>query len=346
LTSGRLCEKGWVGHSIGTFRTCAKHPPPSPVYGLFGGNHAPSPAGFAHIETIAERSSLHDWEISPHRHERGIQVLIVSAGHAEVTLDGARFALVPPAYVVLPAGSVHGFRFSPGTHGHVLTLSLDFAGRARGADDPLRHLLTKGGHGTMGDNAARRVELLAGEMNALAQEWHDGHLFLALAEALARSLPDPELGAQSADDAASRNSAIWSRCICANIAGWILRQQHRLYPRTLGRLCHARLGNSPLEVIHRRLGVEAQRLLRYTNASVTQIAQELGFADPSYFRAFTCASWVSGLRRSATTPPEAHRLLDQHQGVERHNALTHRVQDHRVEVHFRNPRFGRKTALI
>lgn len=264
-----------------------KTSPAIPVYGLFGESHAPSPAGFAHIETIAERSSLHDWEISPHRHERGIQVLIVSAGHAEVTLDGARFALVPPAYVVLPAGSVHGFRFSPGTHGHVLTLSLDFAGRARGADDPLRHLLTKGGHGTMGDNAARRVELLAGEMNALAQEWHDGHLFLALAEALARSLPDPELGAQSADD---RRLAQFRHLVEVHL------REHRgldfyansigCTPRTLGRLCHARLGGSPLEVIHRRLGVEAQRLLRYTNASVTQIAQELGFADPSYFSRF------------------------------------------------------------
>ncbi len=261
--------------------------PAIPVYGLFGESNTPSPAGFAHIETIAERSSLHDWEISPHRHERGIQVLIVSAGQAEVTLDGARFALVPPAYVVLPAGSVHGFRFSPGTHGHVLTLSLDFAGRAQGADDPLQRLLAKGGHGTMGESAARRVGLLAGEMNALAQEWQDGHLFLAMAEALARSLPDPELSAESVDD---RRLAQFRHLVEVHL------REHRgldfyadhigCTPRTLGRLCHARLGGSPLEVIHRRLGVEAQRLLRYTNATITQIAQELGFADPSYFSRF------------------------------------------------------------
>lgn len=264
-----------------------KTAPAIPTYGLFGEDNGPSPAGFAHIETIAERSSLHDWEIAPHRHERGIQALIVSAGHAEVLLDGARFALEPPAYVVLPAGSVHGFRFSPGTHGHVLTLSLDFAGRAYGADDPLRRLLAKGGHGTMGESAARRVALLAGEMAALAQEWRAGPIFLALAEALARSLPDPDQGGDSMDD---RRLARFRHLVEVHL------REHRSLefyaesigctPRTLGRLCHARLGGSPLEVIHRRLGIEAQRLLRYTNATIAQIAQDLGFADPSYFSRF------------------------------------------------------------
>jgi AraC family transcriptional activator of pobA len=56
--------------------------------------------------------------------------------------------------------------------------------------------------------------------------------------------------------------------------------------RTLTRLARARLGASPLALINRRLALEAQRLLRYTNASVAQVAHELGFADPSYFSRF------------------------------------------------------------
>ena len=56
--------------------------------------------------------------------------------------------------------------------------------------------------------------------------------------------------------------------------------------RTLTRLTREHLGASPQMLINRRLALEAQRLLRFTNASVTQVAGELGFADPSYFSRF------------------------------------------------------------
>jgi AraC family transcriptional activator of pobA len=260
-----------------------------PTYGLFGESHAPNPAGFAHIETIAERSSLHDWEIAPHRHERGIQVLIVSAGHAQVTVDGASFALEPPAFVVLPAGSVHGFRFSPATHGHVLTLSQDFAGRARGGEDPLQRLLSEGGHAPLPQTTAERITFLAGEMLGLAQAWQAGDLlFLALAEALLRSLCGLEMA--DAPQGEDRRLARLRHLIEVHL------REHRplsfyaqslgCTERTLTRLCRARLGISPLDLLHRRIGLEAQRLLRYTNATVAQISQELGFADPSYFSRF------------------------------------------------------------
>lgn len=41
-----------------------------------------------------------------------------------------------------------------------------------------------------------------------------------------------------------------------------------------------------MDLIHRRLALEAHRLLRYTNATATQVAAELGFEDPSYFSRF------------------------------------------------------------
>lgn len=56
--------------------------------------------------------------------------------------------------------------------------------------------------------------------------------------------------------------------------------------RTLSRLTAVGLDCSPMEVVHRRLALEARRLLRYTNASAVQVAAELGFDDPSYFSRF------------------------------------------------------------
>jgi AraC family transcriptional activator of pobA len=271
------------------FSDMADPTPAIPSYGLFGEGSGHDAPGFAHIETIADRSSLHDWEISAHRHEHGIQVLIIASGHADVTIDGANFALDPPGFIVLPAGSVHGFRFHPATQGHVLTFSQDFLTRARGASDPLRLLLTKGGHGTLPARAAARVARLAQDMLSLTQDWQsDDLLFHALAEALVRSLPAVADDAHETLD--DRRLALFRHLVEIHLA------EHRnldfyarsigCTERTLARLTQSRMGHSPLALIHRRLALEASRMLRYTNASVVQVAHALGFNDPSYFSRF------------------------------------------------------------
>ncbi|NBC36057.1 helix-turn-helix domain-containing protein [Novosphingobium sp. FSY-8] len=264
--------------------------PHIPNFALYGEGEEPNPAGFCHIETIAVRSSLHDWEINPHRHDRGIQVLIVHSGEALVTLDGESFTLPQPGFVAIPAGAVHGYRFAPGMLGYVLTLSQDIAARATGGNDPLRSLLSAGGHGPLDSESARRCGVLAEEMLSLAQEWQGGGMLeLALAEALLRSLPQGSMSIP-------RNSEDDRRLAHFRLLVETHLKEHRplsffadaigTTERTLGRLCRRRLGCSPLEVINRRCTLEAQRLLRYTNATVAQVSTELGFADPSYFSRF------------------------------------------------------------
>jgi hypothetical protein len=65
LTGRGVCGKGWGGQSSGTFRTYDAGDPSIPSFTLFGEEDRGNLAGFGHIETIAARSSLHDWEITP-----------------------------------------------------------------------------------------------------------------------------------------------------------------------------------------------------------------------------------------------------------------------------------------
>lgn len=261
-----------------------------PRYALYGEGQASAPGGFAHIETIAERSALHDWEIGIHRHDHFVQVLLVEEGHASVTLEGDATGLEGPGRVIVPAAAVHGFRFRQGTRGFVLTLSTDFSTRAVGAGDPLLAMLARGGIAHLSAEAATRALWLAREMLVLQQEWQQQDpLFLALAESLIRTLGRDEAGAAESprdDQRLTRFRQLIE----------LHYRQHRdldfyaaslgLTRRTLSRLTAAQLGCSPMDLIHRRLALEAQRLLRYTNATATQVAGELGFDDPSYFSRF------------------------------------------------------------
>lgn len=56
--------------------------------------------------------------------------------------------------------------------------------------------------------------------------------------------------------------------------------------RKLGRQCVNDLGRTANSIIGERLVVESKRLLRYTNQSISEIAYELKFKDPSYFVRF------------------------------------------------------------
>ena len=264
-----------------------------PSFALYGEDGWTSPPGFGHIETIAARSLLHDWTIAPHRHDSAVQVLIVAAGHADVTIDGAALAIAAPGYLAIAPGSVHGFRFATGTAGHVLTLGPHFAARARGPEDPLATLLSQGGQGALAGDAAARAARLAADMIALGDDGAEhgaitDPLFDALAEALVRTLIGNArtAGALPGD----RRLALFRHMVETHLG------EHRpldFYARSIGttvrtltRLTVAHLGHSPQALINRRLALEAERRLRYTGASVAAVAADLGFADPSYFSRF------------------------------------------------------------
>jgi AraC family transcriptional activator of pobA len=173
--------------------------------------------------------------------------------------------------------------------GMVLTLSTDFAGRAA-PDDPLQHLLTHGGHGRIPPDLMPRISWLAEELLSLTAGGEvPGLLFLALTEALIRSLPD-DSPAEARAEKADQRLALFRHLLETHWrehrpVGFYARRMG-VTPRTLTRLCASKAGCSPLDLIHRRCAMEAQRLLRYTNASVVQVASELGFADASYFSRF------------------------------------------------------------
>ena len=244
---------------------------------------------FAHIETIAARSSLHDWEIAPHRHVEFVQVLLVESGQVDVTLDARRQVCAAPCSVLAPSHVVHGFGFVPGTKGYVLTLSADFVARAQGPGDPLHRLLGQGAITKWPPEQTGPLFVLAREMLSLLSLLpEETNLHLALAEAIARLLASqtgPAAGTAT-DARVTRFRALVERHFREHRALDFYAGQLGMTRRTLARLTAARLGASPKPIIDQRLTAEARRLLHYTNAGAAQVAAELGFDDPSWFSRF------------------------------------------------------------
>ena len=69
--------------------------------------------------------------------------------------------------------------------------------------------------------------------------------------------------------------------------------------KRLGQATAKILGKTPKEIINDRILLEAKRLLVYTNLSIKEIGQELGFDDPAYF--------IRYFRKSTETTPVEFR---------------------------------------
>jgi AraC-like DNA-binding protein len=54
-------------------------------------------------------------------------------------------------------------------------------------------------------------------------------------------------------------------------------------PNYLNKLCKEETGKTSSELIRKRIIIEAKRMLSYTNNSISEIAEKIGFESTSYF---------------------------------------------------------------
>lgn len=275
------------------------HASSPPSYLLFGEAAEHGPAYFSHIETIAERSALHSWEIAPHRHAHAIQLLLIINGSVRFALGDLKGQRTGPSWIVVPSGVTHGFHFSPDIAGHVVTLGLEFIRRAAGPGDPLANLLAAGGHGALDPENLAAAAATAERLLALGPVADPHSPFQAMIEGLLRSLPMPAGQSDAAiiDPRVAAFRHRMERHLAEHRPLAFYARELGVSERTLARLCQQHLGCAPTAFINLRLAQEAHRLLCTTNATIADVADQLGFADSSYFSRFYLR--ITGRRPSA-----------------------------------------------
>jgi AraC family transcriptional activator of pobA len=286
-----------------------------PAYFLYGESlRAPDSRSTVHVETIAARSSLHEWKIREHLHKDLHQILILWNGRVEAHLDGQRTILRGPAFINVPALTVHAFRFGRDTDGLVVTYTACLAHEILRDTGSLGEAL----HRTIASRI-RRAQLAATDVEQLATmllresarvaTGRDSALHGLLTTLITNLLRISEITVIPGSSAANRE-----REMVAQFRE-VLEKRYRAhldvqeYARQIGtsqgalrKACVKVAGQSPTQLVHARMLIEAERQLRYTGMSIAEIAYYLGFEDPAYFsRFFAKGMGVSprSFRRSA-----------------------------------------------
>lgn len=286
-----------------------------PNYAMYGDNAPAGGSNMFNFEWIPERAPRYGWEIDPHEHQSLIQILLMTEGQGNALLDDARWSLRAPALVVVPAGRIHGFEFNPQVNGVVVTAAQKpLEAMARIVMPELLNTLRK----PLAINLPEQGRYTMGLMPlylSIEREWRlaaSGQvaaglsLITALLVQVARLNETLEPTVWPVLSRKSLQLEKFRNLIDEHIRHrWSVTQyaeQLGISAGQLSRLTRESLGKSCIELINERVLIEAQRELIYTNASIKQIADALGFEDESYFGRF--------FRKHLGVSPQAYRVKE------------------------------------
>lgn len=245
-----------------------------------------------HCESIAVRSRLHDWSFVAHSHPALHQFFWITKGGGRLTLDGVPQGFGQHTLMFMPRLCVHGFAFTPGTSGWVVTVPATLplpvpetpqVLKVPGPSEPgvLTALFSTIAEEHRQSRPARATVLTAQVM--MIAVW------------TARAAEAREIPKESA-----------RRRLMRRFTGLVEAQFRTTWgveryadalavtPTHLTRVCRAVTGKPASTVIHERVMLEARRQLAYTTLRIGEVAAELGFSDPAYFtRVFTAHAGLS-----------------------------------------------------
>jgi AraC family transcriptional activator of pobA len=272
-----------------------------PLFHLYGDPPDDQAFAFIHIETIAARSSAHEWTIRAHRHRNLFQVLLIEGWGGEMTHEASIIPFKAPALILVPPTVAHGFRFNPKvTDGWVITFSEDVAAalgdnsgealaRLKGvAGEPILPLADRAELKRLSALCADLAEegFLAREGAAIAMR---SLLALIAVEVVRLKVSRARTGAVTLAPADPRVEQLRA-----------LIEQHFRRERTIGFYAdslsmtadrlndHVKraIGVTAGHLIRQRVLAEAKRQLVFTAEPINKIAYDLAFSDPSHFTRF------------------------------------------------------------
>ncbi|MFB8342649.1 helix-turn-helix domain-containing protein [Brucella cytisi] len=272
-----------------------------PTYELYGEESEQKPDFWLHCETLFSRSSLHNFEISLHRHESFFQLLYIEGGTGQVSFDGVIYPFQTPCAIMVPPGFNHGFAFSRDIVGHIVTiLSPHMPLIGDGSGGVMAKWLMQPQLISMKGAGNENLALLSSLLRQLQDEFHTRKPYKnSLLESLIQAVFVYILRhAYSSKLVKQEDRQIYGHARIERLQELIDRhyREHKpvsFYAKLLGvssthlnRTVKQLTGRTTQDMIASRLIEAARRDLIAMPSSVQHIAYSLGFSDPAYFSRF------------------------------------------------------------
>ena len=265
-------------------------------FGLYGEAEILLP-DFLHCESMEYRSKKHNWVIKQHLHANLFQFFLIERGKVTYKFEDEQHTVSGPVIVIIPENTLHGLLVSRNIKGMVLTLSTSFLETVfRSAPSALMELSQIRILKNVGDRSYTAIKSLLYELHdEIREELPEKGLILQsqlslLLSKLFRLSIDNSGNFIEAASSYSRYFNFFLRSIKKSYTPMksIAHYARELNITTvhLNRICQATVGKSALQVVNEFLFLEAEKYLKHTEYSISEVAYRLNFEDPAYFSRF------------------------------------------------------------
>tara|TARA_Y100000782_G_C10187104_1_gene267355 strand:+ start:5208 stop:6074 length:867 start_codon:yes stop_codon:yes gene_type:complete len=262
--------------------------------GLYGDNYDTILPDFFHCEQLAVRSTVYNWEINEHVHTDLFQVFVIEKGKGVLTSEEKSIAFEGPGVLLIPANSLHGFRFEANIVGDVVTFSDTYIEQVFRQANHILYKINQLSYFHLSDQPEvfeevqylkKRIvrELETAQQEKLALQ----SLFQLFCIALYRIRSEHD----------DRKLEVKNRTLMYFRAYQKLIRQRGAEPKSiteyaqelnitpvhLNRVCQTIVQKTALQVVHEYLINEAKKYLLNTQYSISEVSYFLNFKDPAYF---------------------------------------------------------------
>ena len=241
-------------------------------------------------DSIAAVFRSRPWSFDAHAHADRHQLFWINKGAGRVQIDGFTRGFGPNTIACMPAGTVHGFDFTPVTAGWVITLPVELGS---GAELPVVPVLST-------VNMREEQASLTGHCDDINREQgtqtaaqdvaltcHGGLLAVWLMRHLIRHDVHPPKGSAARKLLRGFSHLLEAGFHTEHSVGYYA-DQLMVTPTHLSRVCRQNNGQSANTLIQNRTILEARQRLAFTDQKIVDVARGLGFASAAYFtRLFT-----------------------------------------------------------
>ncbi len=223
----------------------------------------------------------------PHKHDGYHEFIILNEGTGIHTIDEQDYQVNPPTLFYLKGGQVHCWDFTQIPKGFVMIFKEAFLDEFNDivqllSNIPTQIKLNKDNKQLLANFELMMHEFTADNTNELVLKNYLNIIIYKLNDIVNSSQP----GTTTENKLISQFKSLVDKHYKTHRDISFYAGQLNITKRKLGSLCSNDLGRPAGSIIAERLVMESKRLLRYTTNSISEIAFELQYTDPSHFVKF------------------------------------------------------------
>ncbi|MEN9613631.1 MAG: hypothetical protein RLZZ628_4445 [Bacteroidota bacterium] len=263
--------------------------------GLYGDNSIEFVRGLIHVYPFGVIGKKFNNKVGLHAHNNLFQIFILERGTTEIRYNEQKYEISAPAFITIPKNVLHGFNHKVDVSGWIITLS-----------DIVVEQLLQHEAAVIFEMDAIHITSLDPEKSDLIEVYqtmkkcileYQTHLLgkLLMLQSLVSQLMVQLFRLTDENNKTMPESDNISKVYFRRFMQHIKKtysfkkavsdyaKDLSLSTGHLNRICNAVADKSPKEVIVDYFIAEAQLLLTHLEKTITEVAYQLGFEDPSYF---------------------------------------------------------------